>query len=276
MNCPLCQSKNLQQIFLKDYTPYYKCLECNFIFAVTETNPNFEGSLINFEVAYLDYFKDKSLDEINFQKLINWILKHKKLKESAILDIGCGSGKLVRFLRKSGYNAFGIEPSLVLYQAFLKDETYFLNCTTEEFQKEFPSSKFDIVTSFDVLEHIKDPSKFIGEIASILKPDSYLFLSTPDVNSLYSRVSGRRWHYFNKYHFSYFSPVTIGNMVVKHNLKVIETRYFGRRYSMFYLLNYIFDFVFRIKTIKAPKFLFRISFPINLFDNMYLIIYKNK
>lgn len=249
MNCPLCKSEALTRVFIKGNTPYFKCCNCKFKFSVADNNPNFDNALETYESSYLDYFKVKIHDEKNYNIIFNWISKYNERKNFRILDIGCGSGKFVRFLRNLGYDAYGLEPSSVLYQTFLEGESYFYNFTTQEFLANQPDRKFDIVTLFDVLEHIKNPNSIIRDISNLLIPKSYIFISTPNANSLFAKILNKRWHYFNKYHFSYFSPSTIKLLAKMNDLKYINLCYLTRYYSLYYLFNYFFDFFLNINII---------------------------
>src|SRR5688572_3330151 len=126
MKCPLCESKNIVHLFSKQNIPYYKCADCSFVFSEPENNPNLTNTINDYEPAYMDYFSDKAHDKRNHDWLIRALEKHKTLQGSRILDVGCGSGKFVKYLRQIGYEAFGLEPAKALFDAFL-DADYFFN-----------------------------------------------------------------------------------------------------------------------------------------------------
>jgi 2-polyprenyl-3-methyl-5-hydroxy-6-metoxy-1,4-benzoquinol methylase len=259
-------------LFIKQEVPFYKCGNCSFIFSRPEMNPNLSNTIENYEPAYLDYFNEKPLDEKNHNSLLRLIKKQKPLKGSQILDVGCGSGKFVKYLRGKGLEAFGLEPSKALFNTFLKN-SYFFNTTASGFLVQFPSDKFDIIVVSDVLEHIEEPQPFIKDIYSLMSPGAVLFISTPNTSSLFAKVAGKNWHYYNKYHLSLFSKSILAKTLARFDLIEVASGTVTRYHTIYYVIKYLFNFILH-KEYSVPKFLARINIPVNLLDNMYAI-FKN-
>lgn len=192
------------------------------------------------------------------------------LSGKTILDVGTGSGKWVDFLRRQGSDATGLEPARELYSHFLKDKPGFYCQTTAEFIESHAETRFDVITSFDVLEHIEDPRSFLRDIHTLLKPGGYLFLSLPDAGSLLPRLIGKHWHHYNKYHMAFFSRPVLRTLCgeLGFSEKMLARR--GRLQSAGYIAQYFFDFVLRRKNARCPDFLNDIFIPVNFFDTMYL------
>jgi len=122
-----------------------------------------------------------------------------------LLDIGCGTGVFLDEARRAGWTVRGLEVSP--YAAAEADRRdLFVTCAAVE-QVELEPVAFDVVTLWDVLEHLRDPVAVLRRVAGALRPGGVLALSTGDVTSLCARLSGVRWHLFNlPEHLFFFSP----------------------------------------------------------------------
>ena len=64
---------SVKELFQKESIPYFKCLDCIFVFSTPERNPNLENRLEDYESAYIDYLRESPEDSKNFDALIDWI-----------------------------------------------------------------------------------------------------------------------------------------------------------------------------------------------------------
>src|SRR4030067_552228 len=70
----------------------------------------------------------------------------------------------------------------------------------------FKKSSFDLVTLFDVVEHVENPRKVLLKIHNLLKEKGLLVINTGDTNSFFAKLQGKYWHFFiPPQHFFYFS-----------------------------------------------------------------------
>ncbi len=270
-NCPICESEDIGFKFTKDKIPYYLCNACNFLYSKPIRNENFHESIANYEDVYIKYFNNNVTDKLNYEVVFNWLQQKINLLEKRILDIGCGSGKFVNYLKNKNINAAGIEPSKPLYDTYLKHHDYFFNCTLEDFDKE-KVGEFDVITLFDVLEHVETPVSFIKKIATLQSANDYLIIEIPLWGSLHSKLLGKRWHFFNKYHYSYYSKKRLLSFLNNYGYSLIDDTYRGKYYHLNYLIQYFFLFIIR-KEFKLPKFLEKYYVPLNTYD-IYLACFK--
>jgi SAM-dependent methyltransferase len=80
-----------------------------------------------------------------------------------VLDVGCGSGAFVYACRARGYTAFGCEIASYSYSECKPSWVHRVRLENLT----FPPGYFDVVTFFDVLEHVMDPIKMLREIVAI-------------------------------------------------------------------------------------------------------------
>lgn len=128
----------------------------------------------------------------------------------SILDVGCASGYFLQSLGRTwerhGLEIFHLAAQRARERGEIK--VHESEITAAGFAKE----SFDVVCSFDVVEHLSDPMSFFREAHRILKPSGWLLLGTGDVRSTGALLSGSRWTYFCiPEHVSFFS---------RHSLKL--------------------------------------------------------
>jgi len=272
--CPLCGSGDAAPLFRKRGVDCWRCGRCTFRFATPDVNPNLSQTLSGYEEAYLQYLADDPGDAVNFKSLCRWMEDFATLESKRLLDVGAGSGKLVRFLRGRGVDASGIEPSRALFDRFLKNDPAFACGTLDDV--EAPGRQYDIITAFDVIEHVADPVGFLRGIEKRLAAGGVCFVSTPDVESLVARAFGRRWHFYYPYHLSYLGPRTIANAAAPSGLQVIDSRHRGRLRSTAYMIRYGAEMILGIRAPRWARWFENRYLPVNLFDTMYVVIRRTQ
>ena len=103
--------------------------------------------------------------------------------ELKVLDFGCGDGVLSSLLAKQGTEVFGIDSDkAAIYFAEKMHKSMGLNtCFSVQscYETSFESESFDVVVSSDVIEHVSEVDRFLGEIHRLLKPGGVAVISTP-------------------------------------------------------------------------------------------------
>jgi 2-polyprenyl-3-methyl-5-hydroxy-6-metoxy-1,4-benzoquinol methylase len=254
---------------VKDRVAYAECRTCGFRCSSPDVNPNLANTIDDFEDAYLRYLQPDPADAANFQSLTGWMARFGPVQGARLLDVGAGSGKLVREFRAHGTAAEGLEPSQALFERFLAGDAAF-TCGMLDGIVAAGRPPYDVVTAFDVVEHVAEPSAFLSDVAAVLKPGGRFYVSTPDAGSLMARALGRHWHFYSPYHLSYFSPRTLAAAAARHGLQLSGVSHRGKLRSLGYVFRYAAEF---IGGRRAPRWAARFDswyLPINLFDVMYL------
>lgn len=131
------------------------------------------------------------LPESYYSKYVNFIKKLINMNDP-FLDIGCGNGKILKLLQIDKYkNGYGVDISqLFVNQAKkngLKNVFYY-----DGVNFPFKSNYFDLIGSFNVLEHVENPEKFISSQVKLLKKNGYIIIACPNFLSVLFFSNHRR------------------------------------------------------------------------------------
>jgi 2-polyprenyl-3-methyl-5-hydroxy-6-metoxy-1,4-benzoquinol methylase len=145
-----------------------------------------------------------------------------------LLDHGCGTGVFLGVARRRGYEVFGIDVSAWAIETLRRERRLpAAHATLETGWGE--DGSFDVVTSWDVLEHSPDPARTLGHIRRLLRPDGVLLLTTPDVAGVDARLLGRLWYGYTKIpeHYYFYSRDTLAALARNAGLEPVAFRRWG-------------------------------------------------
>lgn len=249
--CNLCGSFELKTLFpstvLSDELPgsftctnlghgiYYqvvRCVRCGLVFSsprpvaedIEEEYCRVEDLMYSLEIAG----RLKTFNR-NVRNLSRFSLPGR------LLDIGSSMGAFVHMARQNHWDAQGIEPSL--WCAGKAKELFGLDIRQGTYkQAEGLGKDFDVVTMWDVIEHVDDPGAALRACHSILKPGGILALSTVDIGSYYARLMGKRWPWLMKMHIYYFNRRIMRRYLETCGFQVLGMSVYKHTISMRYLI----------------------------------------
>ena len=134
----------------------------------------------------------------------------------------------------------------------------------------FESSQFDLVTMWDVIEHLADPMLVMKEVNRIMSSSGLLTLTTPDAGSVLAKLQGKSWRLYDPpYHLCYFSHKTIRRLLEASGFTVASIKYSWEshtlRYIFYALCNYYNNWLFRaLKAITQKTIIGNIPIYLNL------------
>ena len=136
------------------------------------------------------------------------------------LDLGCASGFFLANLRHRGWEVLGCE--LADWAAQRARDLFGIPVITGDIlSADLPWRTFDLVTLWDVIEHVPDPAAVLARARETAKPDGLIVLRVPNIASLDARCLGARWiDWCLPYHFYHFTPRTLAALVERSGFAV--------------------------------------------------------
>lgn len=164
-------------------------------------------------------------------------LERLKQPPGRVLDVGAYSGVFVDVAKRRGWDSVGLEPSRwAVEQARSKGLTMIEGTLASS---SLPEASFDVVTMWDVIEHMCDPLSELRMAHKLLRPGGLVVIHTMDIDSLFARVMGKRWPWLMEMHIFFFSQRTLAELARKAGFRVISSRARGRYLRLGYLATRI-------------------------------------
>jgi SAM-dependent methyltransferase len=165
-------------------------------------------------------------------------------KESgALLDLGCSSGSFLEFMGSESWKLCGVEMSPEGAKT-AEERSGAQVFVGDILDAPFPRASFDVITCFDVLEHLYEPRRVMARVGEWLKPGGIFYVLVPNVDSAESRVFGSYWHGLElPRHLFHYSPASLKFLAESAGLGEVslETR---RNPAVGTSLRYVWDDVF--------------------------------
>lgn len=191
--CLVCNSLNINHFVQKFGFDLSRCNDCSAI--ICDPMPSkeqidiyYNSEMKEFENEFFEDSFEKRIPIFNFR-----IKKIKEYKKSGtLLDIGSAIGIFIEALKRDKNN-FEIEccdPSVDACKR-LNQKYSEIRVHNEWLENLKPDKRYDIITFWDTLEHIIDPSEFFKNIKKLIKKDGYLLFSTPNTKSFEWLIAGK-------------------------------------------------------------------------------------
>lgn len=258
--CPLCGSSRFQVIRKSGYPAgvtaeelsqaysasshqelmdqVVECSDCQMQYVNPRVNP--EVLIGSYAAAEDPTFVEQNPDRIRtFSRMLKQAFG--ELGETSgngrrILDVGCAGGAFLVAARDFGFKPVGVEPSRWL--ADYGRRTYNIDVRDGILEPGvFPEQSFDVITIWDVIEHVPDPHSVLTLIHSLLKPNGILLLSTPDVDSAPAKLMGSKWPFWLSVHLHYFTRATITKQLEKGGFHVHSIHRLWQTLPLAYVLR---------------------------------------
>jgi 2-polyprenyl-3-methyl-5-hydroxy-6-metoxy-1,4-benzoquinol methylase len=223
--CPLCGDPQISEFMTapdrfhlrhEQYT-LLRCSACSCVWL--ETPPKPEEMARHYSKDYHNIITTNAerTGAIRWQTHREIIAQHKQ--EGNILDVGCSSGSFLASMNNGKWKLYGIEMDGLMAEKARS------NSGAEVFigdlmDAPFPPNSFDVITAFDVLEHVYEPQEFLERVLYLLRPGGIFFAKLPNINSWEARLFGTYWYGLElPRHLYHFSPPSMKRLVANLNVR---------------------------------------------------------
>ena len=222
--CPVCNCSKKKNYIVKYNIPIVTCTKCDLTYTAKQPkNFNDVYSQSDYlEKSILSYDKNRKYRIKRFGlERIKLLRKYKK--KGKLLDFGCGTGWFLEGA-KNYFDSYGVEYSDSIREWLLKKFNIKAFKTLEDITHE----KFDIITAFDVIEHVPSPLNLLKNLKKKLKKNGIILIYTPNFNSLgFSYLGVNNNLLCPPNHLFYFNQGSFNYLCKKVNLKIVETQFKG-------------------------------------------------
>ena len=236
INCPACNEEKFTEAFKKDLFTYVLCNQCGTLFV--NPRPSFktlnqfysESPSNKYWVEY--FFKpviEARRDKIFKPRAEQISQKFPEFKSGRIGDIGAGFGLFLEELRKIWGSAeyVAIEPSVEMAKICHDKGFVVIPDMLEDIVG--CDEKFDVLTSFELFEHLYNPGNFLGKVNKLLKKDGYFIMTTLNVQGFDIQLLWEKSKSVSPpHHLNFFNPDSIRRLIEKNNFQVISIKTPGK------------------------------------------------
>lgn len=229
--CLLCHHRRGQEFLnYRDY-PLFECLNCGLV------SPNIDLALVDEEEVYDNAaasadVKREILDTYDYRKKnyaperLGYILEKTKIPEQEVrlLDVGCGPGYLLEFMQERGINYKGLELADFLV-GICRERG--LNVEKSVLTNE-PNAHYNIITMFDVLEHLRDPIAMFNDLNRKLMRGGYVLAYTPNIHAVsFVLMGGLQNNLYPYVHLGFFDRTSLAYLADKTGFEICSIDYYG-------------------------------------------------
>ncbi len=282
--CGLCGSHRSEERFRDGPFRVVRCTDCG----LTYVTPRLQPSALIQEVydegywtssaakdrGYSDYRSDAPLYLKTYRRRLAVVRRHFP-RPGRVLDVGCAAGYFLSVMAEEGWQVTGIEPSDAIRAQAI--ERLGAERVHGGLLHEVPlePGSFDLVTFWDVIEHVPDPVAALAHVRTLLAPGGKLLIETQNVESRAAKLLGKAWqHYKHAEHIYHFDPRTIRDLMGRAGFRILENspRLGGKYVSLGFVAERAARLHPAVAWMLSPlKLVAGWSVYVNLFDEMIVV-----
>lgn len=209
----ICGSGDAMALFIKYGFRFVICNKCGFLYVNPILKENQNNQFYKNEDSWFEVLQNSvqsEMDRLKFAYGLGMIEEY--AQKGSLLDVGCGNSSFMEVAAERGWNCTGIEfNSKGLEIAKAKG----LKVTnTDIYSPFFEDKKFDLITLWEVLEHVCDPRAMLQRVNYLLNPKGLVFILVPNRDSLINRMLREKSNSFTGHcHVNFFNAKLLKNLL---------------------------------------------------------------
>lgn len=229
MRCPACNSEvsDVRYVYHENeiHSNFYRCGRCTFIFARPLLIPALDKRQLD-DIDFAELFNSPMLKNLYInlfiKREIRMLQKYRTVKNSKLIDIGCGTGWTTSIFEKNGFDVTGLEPSETRSN-FARD-TYGIRTLTGHIENLDIQEIYGTAVLRHVIEHVEDPKSVIKRAGLLLDNQGLLLLVCPNINSLGRYLFGAQWSSWGlPWHCNFFTPKSMEALLGRSGFEVLKS-----------------------------------------------------
>ena len=254
-SCPLCEGSRSTLFYrvtltrgqIEGFFELRRCLDCELVFVDPRLSDSTLARLYDEEFYFSTGWPYGALASqvIELIQSVRRRRVERHVRVGDLLDIGSGDGRFVHHMANHGWEATGIDFSAAA-QVFARRNGSggrFLHGSLDD--HDFASGSLDLVTLWQVLEHIGEPRPLLRRCHEMLRPGGLLVASVPNIDGLSSRLTGDRWWGLDvPRHLLHYAPRTLRRGLEQAGFRVMHINHLSLQYDPYALLHSSLDWVF--------------------------------
>lgn len=228
INCDACANSSQSEILIKDGYRLVKCDSCCLVFVANPPSAEQLEKMYSFANGYhqgLAHTDAEIKRHVN-EARENMRILSKEARPGTLLDVGCSTGLFLLEAQRKEWRVSGLEYSPD--SAKIAQDNHQLEVIQGALTTGlYPPNTFDVVTMWDVIEHLPSPSSALDVVLDILKPGGLFIAKTPNVDGLYPtlslRVAGKVGYWGHPEppgHLYQFSVTTLRKLLEKKGFSI--------------------------------------------------------
>lgn len=230
--CPLCGSRAIPRYHHIPHPAYpfevSRCDACGFIFMNPPFNEQVQKGFYsedyfvgNAAFAYVDERREMAFASQVWRRRLDVIRRY--ADGGNFLDVGAAFGGLLQCARNF-YTPYGIERSPY---AAAYARTQFGDAIHEGTLEDnpFPAGFFSAITMIELIEHLPDPARAVGECLRLLRPGGVLVVQTANMAGMQAKLLGERYGYYLPGHLSYFTARNLTGLLKREGFRDVKVYY---------------------------------------------------
>lgn len=211
IDCPLCGASNAARRITAAFgmvASVAECPPCRLAYQTPLPTEEATAAYMNWRWLSDDSYVGDTASKRRAARRQLTTVQRARPDATALLDFGAGSGTFVHAAREAGIRAVGVERSESAIQR--AKEFYGVDLL-----RDLPNERFDVVTLWDVVEHLRDPVPILSTLRDRLAEDGVILMATGNYECWQRLVAGDDWSLYLLDHHFYFTP---------HSLETVARR----------------------------------------------------